>query len=329
MVGLLCEEIEGIISSFGYKSDLAKKICVWIYHRACTSFFEMDNIPVGLRKMLDNSFSLNLPEYKDVRVSKDGTKKYLFKTHLGKPFETVFMPGQKRRTLCVSSQSGCRMGCGFCYTGALGYCQNLTTSQIVGQLVAIPERKQVNRLVIMGMGEPLDNPDAIFKTLEIFNAHWGLAFGAANITLSTVGILPMLGRLVDSRSCNIAISLHSPFPEQRKKLIPAETENPIHGIIDFLKQNPVKKPLRLSFEYVVIPGVNDSDEHAAETVKLLASLNCHVNVISLNTPKENSKKKAFTKDFQRKLNALGQPATVRISRGIDIDAACGMMAGRE
>jgi 23S rRNA (adenine2503-C2)-methyltransferase len=327
ITGFTLAEIEVEVQLLGYSAALAKDISAWIYRRGCKSFFDMEGIPFDLRRKLDERFALTNTLPVKFQESKDGTKKYLFKTIQRNPFESAYMPGVKRNTLCISIQSGCRMGCGFCYTGALGLRENLTTSQIVGQLIAIPEREKINRLVIMGMGEPLDNPDPLFKSFEILNAHWGLAFGAANITLSTVGILPMLGKLIDSRSCNVAISLHSPFPEQRKKLIPVEAEFPIHGIIDFLGQNPLKKPLRLSFEYVILPGINNSIDHAAETVNLLANLSCHVNVIPLNTPKEISNNQEFAREFQRKLNSLGQPATLRISRGNDIDAACGMMAG--
>jgi 23S rRNA (adenine2503-C2)-methyltransferase len=328
IVGLTLGEIERKLYGYGFNTDYAQEICRWIYKRRCTSFLQMDTLPLDLRQKFEAEFSLALPFFEQVQVSSDGTKKYLFKTVAGNPFETAFMPGEKRRTICLSTQSGCNVGCSFCYTGSMGVVENLSVNDILAQIFSIPEHAAINRLVLMGMGEPLHNPAEVFKALEILNAQWGLAFGSANITLSTVGILPMLGNLVDSQSCNVAISLHSPFAEQRKKLIPAETENPIHSIVNFLMQNPVKKPLRLSFEYVVIPGVNDSNEHAAETAKLLANLNCHVNVIPLNTTREKPDNQKFAKEFQKKLNALGQPATLRVSRGIDIGAACGMMAGK-
>jgi 23S rRNA (adenine2503-C2)-methyltransferase len=179
----------------------------------------------------------------------------------------------------------------------------------------------------MGMGEPLDNPEEVFKALKILNASWGMAFGASNITLSTIGLLPNMESLVESRLCNLAISLHSPFAAQRHELMPVEREYPIEKVVDFFRKNPINKPLRLSFEYIVIPGENDSLGHASATAALLKGLNCHVNVIPLNTARENPQNLLAAKRYQRMLNDLNQPTTLRVSRGIDIDAACGMMAG--
>ncbi|HNS30226.1 MAG TPA: 23S rRNA (adenine(2503)-C(2))-methyltransferase RlmN [Tenuifilaceae bacterium] len=328
IVGLTPDELRLAIEAHGFKGELAKEICIWIYRRAAKSFLEMDNIPMGLREFLLRNYSLQWPQYRSFQTSADGSKKYLFETSDGNPYEAVFMPGPKRNTLCISTQSGCRMGCVFCHTGAMGFRENLSVLHIVGQLLSIPESMSINRIVVMGMGEPMDNPEPVFRALEIFRAPWGMAFGATNITLSTIGILQGLERLIHARCCNIAISLHSPFHHQRSRLIPAGALHSPDDIVSFFMVSPVRKPLRLSFEYVVIPNVNDSDEHAAQTAKLIKPLNCHVNVIPLNTPKGNENYRQCARLFRDKLDAHGQPATLRASRGVDIDAACGMMAGK-
>lgn len=329
IVGLELNEIESRLKSYGFNTSYAFDICKWIYRKGCKSFFEISSIPLELRHRLDEDYTLDLQAIVELQNSIDGTMKYLFQTSEGNTFETAFMPGSKRNTLCVSTQSGCRMGCSFCFTGKLGFKQNLSSGHILSQLLGIAERPSVNRIVIMGMGEPLDNEREVFKALTILTAPWGVAFGASNITLSTIGLLPTLAKLVDLRMCNIAISLHSPFAAQRLEMMPVEKDYPIELVVDFFKKNPIKKPLRLSFEYIVVPGENDSVEHASATSDLLNGLTCHVNVIPLNTTKENSENLWSAKKFQRFLNDLNQPTTLRLSRGYDIDAACGMMAGKE
>lgn len=328
LIGYTIEEVEAVLTGYTASSLLARDICTYMYRRGCQSFLQMESIPLDLRQKLDSEFSIEFGLPIQSQTSADGTSKYLFKTSKGNPYETAFMPSGKRNTLCVSTQSGCNIGCSFCFTGSLGLLENLSVAQILGQLMALPSCSLVNRIVMMGMGEPLDNPQEVFRTLNILNAQWGFAFGAANITLSTVGILPQLRQLVNSGLCNIAISLHSPFPEQRIAVVPAEKEYPIQEITKFFRQHQLKKPLRLSFEYVVVPGENDSDPHIGKIVELLTGLICHVNTIPLNVSKPNINYVVAAKDFQRRLNAAGIPATLRLSRGHDIDAACGMMAGR-
>lgn len=328
MIGYSLNEIEEIIAGFGFKPNLAREICTCIYRRGIFSFDRMINLPIELRRKLNVNFDLYSITPINTQISIDGTEKYLFRTINGNPFETAFMPGDKRNTLCISTQSGCRMGCEFCFTGTLGLKENLSRAQILGQLLYAAQSSKINRIVLMGMGEPLDNPVEVFSALEILNANWGFAFGAANITLSTVGIIPQLHNLVKARQCNVAISMHSPFHEERVRIIPVEKDYPIHSIVDFFKVNPVSKPLRLSFEYVVIPAENDTEIHAAEIAKLLADITCMVNVIPLNSKRDNDFNVQAATQFHRRLNNLGQSATLRLSRGNDIDAACGMMAGK-
>ncbi len=328
LLGYTLSEVELVLTDLEASPLLAREVCTWMYRRGCHSFLQMKSIPSEVRHKLDANFSIEYLQPQSSQTSKDGTSKYLFTTENGNPFETAYMPSGKRNTLCISTQSGCQMGCSFCYTGSLGLMENLSTAQILSQLLTIPQRQQVNRIVVMGMGEPLDNPKSVFSALDILNAEWGFAFGAAKITLSTVGIIPQLEKLVSSRNCNIAISLHSPFAEQRAKILPSEEKYPIESVVDFFRQYPLKKPLRLSFEYVVVPSENDSQEHANGIAELLSDLKCHVNVIPLNSKKSDSSLAIAAKDFQHKLNLQGIPTTLRHSRGHDIDAACGMMAGK-
>jgi 23S rRNA (adenine2503-C2)-methyltransferase len=328
IIGKTLDELEEIVSNFGFEVRYARELSVSIYKRRCTSFSEINSLPIALRKALDALFSLEPMKTQSIQQSTDGTKKYLFKTAKGNPFETAYMPSEKRNTLCISTQSGCRMSCAFCFTAKLGFNENLSAGEIVSQYLSITEYSAVNKIVLMGMGEPLDNPREVTKALRILTANWGMALGAANLTLSTVGILPKLMEIADMNLCNFAISLHNPFPSERSEIAPAEIENPILKIVEFFRGNPLKKRLRLSFEYVVIPGQNDTEKHAIETVNLLKSLSCHVNVIALNSKTEAKQNEIAARTFQKLLNAKGLSATFRVSRGNDIDAACGMMAGK-
>jgi len=327
LVGHTLSEIEEIVSSQGFDTSLGVVLATAIYRKRIGSFEQIDGLPKRLKEKLTQSFEVKLPSPERAQISKDGTIKYLFQTRSGNPFETAFMPGGKRNTLCISTQSGCRMGCSFCQTGNLGFLENLSASDIVGQLVAVQHFYPVNRVVLMGMGEPLDNFIAVKKSLEIFIASWGIAFGAAKITLSTIGVIPELKELIGLKCCNVAVSLHSPWPKVRKKLIPAENIYPLYDILKILRENPMKKPLRLSFEYLIIPGINDSPEDATEVARILSGHNSHVNIIPYNNHSFKNSSEKSAKAFQRLLNDLGQPATFRISRGYDISAACGMMAG--
>ncbi|HPE17741.1 MAG TPA: 23S rRNA (adenine(2503)-C(2))-methyltransferase RlmN [Tenuifilaceae bacterium] len=316
------------IERYGFTSVVAEKVCTWVYRKRVTSFDLMMDIPKPVRNDLCSKFSISLPSPVEAAESVDGSVKYLFKTDLGNPFEAVFMPTGGRGTLCISTQSGCRMACSFCYTGSMGFRQNLSAGEIVGQVLGVPRASRVNRIVIMGMGEPLDNFNETLKALDILTASWGVAFGASNITLSTIGVLPELQSLIEMRKCNIAVSLHCPFGKGRAKLMPSEILHPILNTIELLRKYPVKKPLRLSFEYLVIPGVNDSQKDAVGVAQLLFGLKSHVNVIPYNSPEVADKENAKAKKFQKLLNKLGVPATFRQPRGFDISAACGMLAAK-
>jgi 23S rRNA (adenine2503-C2)-methyltransferase len=328
IVGFTLSELESQLSIFGFKPELARELCGALYRKRCKAFNDIKVLPLELRKMLDREFCIATLTPLKKQVSADGTVKYLFSNNNEFPFESAFMPGEKRNTLCISTQSGCRMSCSFCHTGKVGYFGNLSAGEIVNQLISIDYSKDVNRLVLMGMGEPLDNLHEVKKALEIFTADWGFAFGASNITLSTVGMIPELKEIILSKRCNVAISLHSPWPEIRNCLMPIQKVQPLHQILEFLKQNPIKRPLRLSFEYLVIQGVNNSYEDCIEVARLLKDFNTIVNVIPHNSLSDNSSSIKAARVFQQMLIDAGQAATFRNSKGYDIDAACGMMLGR-
>lgn len=326
LVGKTLPEIEAVIKKLGFSPSLAKDVLVSIYKKRCKAIESIQTLPLPLRHALSEQFKHTGSEPQRMVESVDGTWKYLFRTHEGYPFETAFMPGGKRNTLCISTQSGCGMGCKFCHTGSMGFNSNLSAMEMLSQLLRIPEGASVNRVVFMGMGEPLDNIDQLIRTLEVLTAQWGFALGAASITVSTVGLLPSLIRLVESKRCNVAVSLHSPWPDKRLQLIPAEFSHPIGRTIEYLRRNGIQKPLRLSFEYVVIPGVNDSIADVGGVVALLRGLNAHVNVIALNSEGSSEANLRYARIFQELLNQQGQPATLRLPRGVDIGAACGMLS---
>lgn len=330
--GILGQNIDELIqlcAAVGYGAEEAKKLAYYLYRKSARSFMEMEALPKALRAILDERYTISLHPPIKAEFSEDGTKKYLFKTEKGNLIEAAYMPGAKRNTLCISTQAGCRMGCSFCLTGTIGFHENLSVNEILNQLISLPERGNVNRIVFMGMGEPLDNFENVRKSLEILTANWGMAFGAANITVSTVGIPAPLEELFSLGLCNIAISLHSPFSEERMGLMPIEKRHPIAKTLTLARELSLPKTLRLSFEYILLNGVNDSPAHAFELAKILAGIKCHVNLIPLNGHQSTTLASPTTKqahDFQRQLNTLGIGTTLRTSRGGDISAACGQFS---
>ncbi len=330
LLGKTLPEIEEIVQTLNGRADQAVLISKWLYKKNEFSFDLIKSIPNSLRKSLDSSYSIGKYLPSQLTESKDKTQKYLFSNGKGQQFESVFMPSNKRNTLCISSQSGCRMGCKFCLTGKIGFNGNLAALDIVNQFYSLPDYKEVNRLVIMGMGEPFDNFTEVKKAVEIFTSQWGMAFGASNITISTVGLLEPLKQFLEKPFCNLAISLNNPISAERKELMPIENTYPISKVIDLIKQNPLKKPLRLSFEYVALGGVNLSQQHALEIADLLKGINYHLNIICWNNHEGSPYNAPTELELNSFINCLeknGVLSSVRQSRGQDIGAACGQMAG--
>jgi len=265
----------------------------------------------------------------DAMRSVDGTVKYLYRVGEGHYVEAVYIPEEDRATLCVSSQVGCKMNCKFCMTGKQGFTGNLTAGQIINQINSLPERDKLTNVVMMGMGEPLDNLDEVLKALEVMTASYGYGWSPKRVTLSSVGLRKGLQRFVEESDCHLAISLHSPVPQQRRELMPAEKAFSITEIVELLRNYDFSKQRRLSFEYIVFKGVNDSLLYAKELLKLLRGLDCRINLIRFHAipgvDLEGADMETMTalRDY---LTSHGLFTTIRASRGEDIFAACGMLS---
>jgi 23S rRNA (adenine2503-C2)-methyltransferase len=253
----------------------------------------------------------------------------MFRTENGKEFETVYIPDYKRNTVCVSTQSGCRMGCSFCITGRYGFRGNLTAGEIVNQILAIPQAGKVTHIVFMGMGEPMDNLENVLKACSIITAEWGLAISSRNITVSTVGIMPGVEQFLQKSDCNLTLSLYSPFSAERREIVPVENKFPVHNIIEMMKNFPLKKRRRLSLAYIMIKNLNDTDSHLEELKSILKGSKIRVNLLPYhpgNNDKNYSSPAEKMQFFKHNLIISGISASIRKSRGADISAACGLLA---
>lgn len=323
------EELKGVASELGLPAYAAKQMADWIYKKKITRISEMTNIAVAKRTLLEDSFEIGAYPPSEYQKSEDGTIKYLYAAGSGRFVESVYIPTDDRATLCVSSQVGCKMNCLFCMTGKQGFTANLTANQILNQIQSLPENDSLSNIVFMGMGEPLDNVDELFKVLEILTAPYGYAWSPKRITVSTIGVTKGLKRFLEESECHLAVSLHSPYPEERLSLMPVEKAFPAREVIDLINQYDFSHQRRVSFEYIVFKNLNDSLKHAETLSSLLREIPCRVNLIRFhaipNVPLETSditKMEAF-RDF---LNAKGVVCTIRVSRGEDIFAACGMLS---
>jgi 23S rRNA (adenine2503-C2)-methyltransferase len=281
---------------------------------------------------LTEHYSVGSIPHTRVDTSADGTKKYLFPSG-GKNFiEAAYIPEEKRNTLCVSSQAGCKMGCLFCMTGKQGFQANLSPGEIVNQLWNLPERDSVTNLIYMGMGEPFDNMENLMKSLDVLTAPWGMEISPRKITVSTIGIIPAMTRFIDESECHLAVSLHSPFEEERKKIMPIENIYPLKEIFALLKSYDFPRQRRISFEYIMFRGFNDSRRHVNELVRLMHGLKARINLIRFHpvpgTPLQGSDDDTIFA-FKDALNAKGVTTTLRESRGLDIAAACGLLSTKE
>ncbi|MDR1517037.1 MAG: 23S rRNA (adenine(2503)-C(2))-methyltransferase RlmN [Dysgonamonadaceae bacterium] len=329
LLGMTLAEITEEVLSAGLPKFTAKQIADWVYVKRVAGIDEMTNISIRNRDLLKNRFEVGRSEPENVQTSADGTRKMLFKTQGGQFVETVTIPEDDRITICVSSQVGCCMNCGFCMTGKMGFNGNLTANEILNQVYSVPESEQLSNLVFMGMGEPLDNYDSVMKAAEILMADYGLAWSPKRITLSSIGLLPKLKNFLDESKCQLAISLHSPIPVQRQSLMPAEKAFPSAEVVALLRNYDWSHQRRLSFEYIMFGGVNDSLVYARELNRLLSGLDCRINLIRFHkipgselSPSTNDNMLKF-RDF---LTAKGLYCTIRASRGEDISAACGMLS---
>ena len=329
LLGMTLDELQSVVRGLGMPKFAAKQIASWLYDKKVNSIDEMTNLSLKHREALGAEYEVGGIPPVEAMHSVDGTIKYLFQVGEKNFVEAVYIPDDDRATLCVSSQVGCKMNCKFCMTGKQGFTTNLTANQILNQISSLPERDKLTNVVLMGMGEPLDNLDEVLKVLEVLTAPYGYGWSPKRITLSSIVLRKGLQRFIEESDCHLAISLHSPVPSQRLDLMPAERAFSITEIVDLLKNYDFSKQRRLSFEYIVFKGVNDSLIYAKELVKLLRGVDCRINLIRFHAipgvDLEGTDMEAMV-TFRDYLTSHGVFSTIRASRGEDIFAACGMLS---
>ena len=337
LLGLTLDELKDVARQLGMPAFTGSQIAKWIYERRVKSIDEMTNISKGNRAKLAESYEIGWMAPIESRHSKDGTVKYLFPvrttdgdTSRKRFVETVYIPEEGgHATLCVSCEVGCKMNCLFCQTGKQGFHGYLTVADILNQAYSIPEADSLTNIVYMGQGEPMDNLDNVLRSTQILTAPYGWAWSPKRITVSSVGLKDKLQRFLNESECQVAISLHSPIHEQREKLMPAEKGMAIKDVVDLLRDYDFSHQRRLTFEYIVFGGLNDSQTHAREICRLLKGLDCHVNLIRFhqipNVPLHGASPERM-ETFRDYLTAHGFYCTIRASRGQDIEAACGLLS---
>ncbi len=332
LYGASPDEIKALCQELQLPGFAHKQIVKWLYSRFVTDIESMTDLSKVARQRLAEHCELGLSAPLKVSVSSDGTKKYLFRTLQGEYIESALIPDGERMTLCVSSQAGCRMGCKFCATGRLGLRHHLSATEIINQVISIPERDSLTNIVFMGMGEPHDNTDNLMRALDILTAEWGMAWSPTRITVSTSGVARTLPRLLDESKVHIAVSLHNPFPEERREIMPIEDAYSIKEVCDILRRYDFTHQRRVSFEYIVLEGMNCSPRHIKELSKLLDGIKCRINLIRFHKIPDSpffSPPLERIIEFRDTLTKRGIQTTLRASRGEDIEAACGLLSAKE
>ena len=332
LLGLSLESLRQVCENVGAKPFAARQIARWLYVARVTEIDSMTDLSKSVRARLNENYTVGREAPKSYVRSADGTVKYLFAGCGGRDVEAVYIPDKERATLCVSSQAGCRMGCKFCMTGRQGFHGNLTPAQIINQVLSVENSEALTNIVFMGMGEPVDNIDAVLQSIDILTAQWGMAWSPKRITVSSIGRLPDLERLLNETKVHIAISVHSPFSQSRASLMPSERAWPLAEIFRALSRFDWTRQRRLSVEYIMWRSLNDDLRHADALARLVRPVHARVNLIrfhDIGDTKLQPSSKATMEAFRDRLNALGVTATIRASRGEDIMAACGMLAGQK
>jgi 23S rRNA (adenine2503-C2)-methyltransferase len=333
LFGLDRAALSDLVASLGEPAYRAGQIHLWLYRRRVRAIAEMTDLTKGLREQVAATHELRWPEVVERGKSQDGTIKYLFRLDDGATVESVYIPEERRRTICISTQAGCPLKCAFCLTGISGYKRNLKTWEILGQVATVmqeapPELKAWN-VVVMGMGEPLLNYESTVAALRVLMDPEGFAVAPKKLTLSTVGILPALEKLMQEPvRPNLAISLHAPTKELRKELMPIEEKYDIHDVIEAAQRYPIPRGGAVTYEYVLLGGVNDRPEHARALVRLLGGSRGKVNLIPLNPAPEipfAPPTRGAVEEFCRILSEARVTVSVRRPRGQDILAACGQL----
>ena len=329
LMGLNLLELKAVAKEFGMPAFTGGQMAKWLYIQHVTTIDEMTNISKNNREKLKAAYTIGCKKHIDAQYSNDGTIKYLFPTDNGKFVETVYIPDDNRATLCVSSQVGCKMNCLFCQTGKQGFEGNLSVADILNQIYSLPEIEKLTNIVFMGQGEPMDNYDNVLRTTQILTSDYGFAWSPKRITVSSIGVKSKLKRFLEESDCHIAISLHSPIPTERAEIMPGEKGMSIAETVELLRNYDFSHQRRLSFEYIVFKGVNDTERHAKEIIKLLKGLDCRINLIRFHTipnvPLHGVDDRKM-EEFRNYLTKHGVFTTIRASRGEDIFAACGLLS---
>lgn len=329
LYGKTLNELIVVTKRAGLPGFSAHQIAGWLYKHEISSIDEMTNLSKKAREMLGEQFVIGLSEPARVSESLDGTKKYLFKVLDDKYIETALIPEKERATVCVSTQAGCRMGCRFCMTGKQGFGGNLSSNEILNQFRSLPEYGSITNIVYMGMGEPLDNIKEVLKSLEILTSGWGYAWSPTRITVSTVGIIKEIRPFIEKSSVNLAVSLHTPFDDERAALMPVQNSNPVKEVIKTIREAGINGQRRISFEYIMFKGFNDTPAHVKELARLLNGINCRINLIRFHKIPGSTFESPDIEEiklFRDSLNKKGIITTIRASRGEDIQAACGLLS---
>lgn len=330
--GLTVGQLKNLVLSEGWPGYISSQLADWLYKKQVNSFDKMTNLPKNVRGILNDKYEIQLYEPSSVQVSADGTKKYLYASTVGHFVETAYIPEKERATLCVSTQVGCKMGCLFCMTGKQGFQGNLSSGEILNQIQSLPEFEKLTNIVYMGMGEPLDNLQAVLDSIEIMTSPDGYGWSSKRITVSTVGLIPAMKTFLEKSHAHLAVSLHTPFDAERRELMPVQNVYPIKEVIGEIKRWDLGRQRRVSFEYIMFEGFNDTALHVNELAKLLNGLRCRINLIRFHpipdTPLKGTQYGKMV-EFRDRLNAKGITATIRASRGEDILAACGLLSTKE
>ena len=329
LYGQTLPQLEALCNRLEMPRFAAKQIARWLYDKHATTIEAMSDLSVRHRALLAETYEVGFAAPEKVSISTDGTKKYLYLTSQNHFIESAYIPDGDRATLCISSQAGCRMGCRFCATGRQGLQHSLSTNEILNQIESLPERERLTNVVFMGMGEPLDNLDSLLPTLEILTSAWGFGWSPTRITVSTAGVASRLERFLEATQVHLAVSLHNPFPHERAEIMPVEKAWPIREVVEILRRYDFTHQRRVSFEYIVMSGLNDSPRHIRELCRLLDGIKCRINLIRFHkipgSPYFSPDDRAMIA-FRDALTAKGIHTTIRTSRGEDIQAACGLLS---
>lgn len=332
LFGKTLSQLQDLVLELNLQKFTAKQITDWLYKKNVTSIAEMSNLSKDARVLLEVHCDFGLTPHTSVSSSSDGTKKYLFPVKNTRFVEAAYIPDRDRATLCVSSQVGCRMGCRFCMTARQGFQSNLSAGEIVNQIRSLPERENLTNIVYMGMGEPLDNYQNVMQSLEILTADWGFAMSPRRITVSTIGIVGAMTKFLENSECHLAVSLHTPFDDERRTLMPVQNNHPIEEVLKVIRSYDLGRQRRVSFEYIMFRDLNDTPRHVNQLARILNGIRCRINLIRFHpipdAPYQTSDDKTI-EEFREALNKKGIRTTLRASRGQDIEAACGLLSTKE